>query len=334
MQKKEINQKREIDILSSFKSIDADNMKVFGVVGSDDSVDRYGDRINPKGWDLENFKKNPVIMLNHDYHQFPIGKAINVRRKDNALVFDIQFSKTLELAKQAFGLVKEGIMKAWSVGFLVKEWAKSGGEYTIDKMELLELSLVAIPANPNALLNNLDDNQRKMVKSFDLLLKSLENEPKQEEKAENDASDEVAPLEETEKNNEEAVETNEPKGDEKNEKESAKEEKPVEENEGKDTSNEGETKSKEEIDEVIEEKIFEKIVQSDRLKNLIEAEVQKGIEAKLGSQIKAIQSDEDKANDPQLQLLTAISKELKVTDKGAGKALKALNELLSNIKKE
>lgn len=311
----QINQKKSIELLSTFKSIDVDEMKVTGVVGSDDSVDRYGDKINPKGWDLENFKKNPVIMLNHDYHQFPIGKATNVKRKENSLVFDIQFSKTLALAKDAFNLVKEGIMKAWSVGFLVKEWAKSGGEYTIDKMELLELSLVGIPANPNALLNGLKANQKEMVKSFNLLLKSLEDKPEEEEKAENEASDEVAPLEETEKESGGEGETD--RGEAKEEE--TAEEKPIKEIE-------------EVSEEVSEEKILEKLLQSDKLKNLIEDEVQKGIDAQLGSHIQNIKSDEEDANDPQLLLLTAISKELKVTDKGAGKALKALNELLTSKK--
>jgi len=345
MKKKATEQKREIDILSSFKSIDADNMKVTGVIGSDDSVDRYGDRINPKGWDLENFKKNPVIMLQHNYQQFPIGIATNVKRKENSLVFDIQFSKTLALAKEAFDLVKERIMRAWSVGFLVKEWATSGSEYTIDKMELLELSLVAIPANPNALLNGLDDNKRAMLKSFDLLLKSLEDKPSEEETAENKGDEEVDPLEEKDKKDEEPVETSE-EGEETDEEKKGcdckgdKGAKPSEEasteanaDEAESTDQASDSEPEKEAEPITEEKILESLVQSDKLKNLIEAEVKKGIEAELSSQIKNIKSDEDDANDSQLLLLTAISKELKVTDKGAGKALKALNELLS-IKKE
>lgn len=177
------------------KGIDEDKLLITGIVGSDGSTDRHGDRVNPKGWVLDNFLKNPVIMLNHEYHQLPIGKATNVSMRNGKLVFDVQFSKTLEVAKQAFNLVKEGIMKAWSVGFIPLEWGKTGDEYTINKQELLELSLVSIPANPNALLSykkTLNTQQIDLIKAFEALLsKEVGDEAKQEKEAE-----EVIPAEE------------------------------------------------------------------------------------------------------------------------------------------
>ena len=322
MKKDEKIEQKSLQLLSTFKSVDEEEMKVFNVVGSDDSVDRHGDRINPKGWDLENFKKNPVIMLNHDYSQFPIGKALNVKRKNNALVFDIQFSKTLPLAKEAFDLVKEGIMKAWSVGFLVKEWATSGSEYTIDKMELLELSLVAIPANPNALLNSLNKDQRKMVKAFNELLKSLEITPKSEEKAENEASDEVVNPEVEENKPEEAE--NEAKPEEEAE-EDEPEVKPEEKKEEEKAGEEKETELK-------EEKILEKLLQSNELKILIDNAVKEAVVKELGLKVKEVESDEEEATDPQLLLLNSIREELKKVNKDSGKTLKSFNELLSTIK--
>jgi len=325
--KKIANEKKNLELLSTFKSIDAEQMKVSGVVGSDDSVDRHGDRINPKGWDIENFKKNPVIMLNHDYSQFPIGKAVNVKRSKNSLVFDIQFSKTLPLAQEAFNLVKEGIMKAWSVGFIVKEWAKSGGEYTIDQMELLELSLVGIPANPNALLNSLNADQRKMVKSFNLLLKSLEETSDEEEKAEIEASDEVvSPEVEPEK----AEEVENEEKSEKNEEDVEKEAEPVEK-ETDESEEESEEEGEEEIkEEVSEEKILEKLLQSDELKNLITNAVENAVVKQLGIKVKEVESDEEDATDPKVLLLTSIREQLKATNKDTGKTLKAFNELLSS----
>jgi len=322
MKKDEKMEQKSLELLSTFKSVDENEMRVTGVIGSDDSIDRHGDKINPKGWDLENFKKNPVVMLNHDYSQFPIGKAINVKRKKNALVFDIQFSKTLPIAKEAFNLVKEGIMKAWSVGFLVKEWAKAGGDYTIDKMELLELSLVGIPANPNALLNGLNKDQRKMVKSFNLLLKSLEESTKEEEKAENEAPKEVVSPEVEEKEPEEAENEAKPE-------EEAKEDEPeVKPEEKKEEEKAGEEKET----ELKEEKILEKLLQSNELKILIDNAVKEAVVKELGLKVKEVESDEEEATDPQLLLLNSIREELKKVNKDSGKTLKSFNELLSTIK--
>lgn len=182
-----------LQFVATFKSIDDKKMIVSGVVGSDDSIDRHGDRINPAGWDLVNYKKAPTILLNHDYHALAIGKAINVEVKENQLLFDIQFSKTYDVAVQAYNLVKEGIMKAFSVGFIVKEWGKAGGQYTIDAAELLELSLVTVPANPNAL----SQEQLGMVDAFTKSLEAAEAKDKAEGDAEDELKTKVEAIEKT-----------------------------------------------------------------------------------------------------------------------------------------
>lgn len=312
MKKKIDNQ--VLQSLFTFKSVDDQEMIVRGVIGSDDSMDRHGDKINPKGWELENFKKNPVIMLNHNYSQFPIGKAINVKRKDNALVFDIQFSKTLELAKQAFGLVKEGIMKAWSVGFIVLEWGKSGSDYSIEKMELLELSLVGIPANPNALLNSLEPKQQEMVKSFETLIKSMEETSAEENKDENDTTGEaIAESEEVAKKIDISIQDE----DEESKDEETKPEKPEE------------TTKPEEI-KVLD---FEALRQDQKFVEYINAIIDERVKAFLNVETKE-EADEDKADDEVLLALTAIRQELKQQNQESGKALQAFNVLVNSLKKE
>jgi len=156
-------EKKFLDFIYSIKSIEEENMIVRGVIGSDDSLDRHGDRVNPKGWNLKNFKKNPVILLNHNYWDLPIAKALNVKVDDNKLLFDIQFSKTYDVAVKVFNLIKEKIVNATSVGFIVLKWGEAGGQYTIEEQELLELSFVTVPANPNALTQE----QLNMVKSLE-----------------------------------------------------------------------------------------------------------------------------------------------------------------------
>lgn len=129
-------------------------------VASSANPDRYGDIIDQKGWILENYKKNPVVLLNHDSNQLPIGKG-NVYLRDDKLVIDVEFDSEDERAAEVERKAKKGFMNAVSVGFRPLE-SKSRSELPEDnkyygqrgmyysKAELLEVSIVTIPANGEA----------------------------------------------------------------------------------------------------------------------------------------------------------------------------------------
>lgn len=129
-------------------------------VASSATPDRYGDIIDQKGWILDNYKKNPVVLLNHDSNQLPIGKG-NVYLRDDKLVIDVEFDSEDERAKEVERKAKKGFMNAVSVGFRPLE-SKSRSELPEDnkyygqrgmyysKAELLEVSIVTIPANGEA----------------------------------------------------------------------------------------------------------------------------------------------------------------------------------------
>ncbi|MBU2177581.1 MAG: hypothetical protein KJ556_21015, partial [Gammaproteobacteria bacterium] len=53
--------------------------------------DRDGEVIDVSGWDLKNFKKNPVIMFAHDYRTLPIGRATKIGVRDGKLVNNVEF---------------------------------------------------------------------------------------------------------------------------------------------------------------------------------------------------------------------------------------------------
>src|SRR5690348_5156488 len=54
-------------------------------VMSDGTVDRVGDIIEPRGWQIENFKKNPIALFNHNPN-FPLGTWKDVRVENNKLI--------------------------------------------------------------------------------------------------------------------------------------------------------------------------------------------------------------------------------------------------------
>jgi HK97 family phage prohead protease len=122
---------------------------------SDETPDRMDDVILSDGWDLREFKKNPIALFGHN-SAFPIGKWANVRVENKQLRGHLELAKegTSPRIDEIRRLIEAGILRAVSVGFRPKErndregtdW---GSVYT--KCELIETSVVAVPANPNAL---------------------------------------------------------------------------------------------------------------------------------------------------------------------------------------
>ena len=142
--------------------------RALSVVITTNDVDRSGDIVEPKGAKLTNFKKNPVVLMAHDYQGLPIGKAADLTKNDTGITAKVIFPEegTYPLADTVFNLYKQGFMKAWSIGFIpIKSEDITDDEDKDSKIvsygkrfktwELLEFSACSVPANPNALGNML-----------------------------------------------------------------------------------------------------------------------------------------------------------------------------------
>lgn len=136
------------------------NLPVIEFTASDDTLDRYDEVIDAQGWDLTNYQRNPVFQNSHKYGDvvFTLGKSLETVVRGNALVQRIEFAVDINpVARLAYDLYKGGFLNAVSVGFIPLEWEEGGGatkyRRKFIKQELLELSAVSIPANPNALAN-------------------------------------------------------------------------------------------------------------------------------------------------------------------------------------
>ena len=143
------------------KAVD-DKKRVLRFVGSNEKVDRDNEIIKASGWKLANYKKNPVVLINHQHHDLPVAKAKKVWVDGKSLMFDIEFPEA-DVNPQGdtiYKLYKNGYMKATSVGFIPNMekavFGKKKGDpnITFNEQELLELSLVSVPANPSALLTS------------------------------------------------------------------------------------------------------------------------------------------------------------------------------------
>ena len=147
-------------------------------ISSDATLDRYGEIISAAGWELESYQRNPVFQNAHQYGDiiFTIGRALitEIRSSPAAppllgeragvrassptphLFQRIQFAADVNpMAKIAYGLYSGKFLSAVSVGFIPVAWENGTKDTPYRRkyiaQELLEVSAVAIPANPNAL---------------------------------------------------------------------------------------------------------------------------------------------------------------------------------------
>jgi len=151
-------------------------------VASDDTRDSVGTVLNPDGWSLERFNSNGIIGYQHKVYgswsdtENPdnvIGKG-RAYIEDRKLMVDVEFepAEINPLAEKVYQKILFGSLKAVSVGFLPigrGSWGK--GEEALDGenptyyyagQELLEISVVNIPANPKALKKGLEEDEDEL----------------------------------------------------------------------------------------------------------------------------------------------------------------------------
>ena len=119
-------------------------------------ADRENDVIDPTGWDVSNYLKNPVVLFAHDYGSLPIARTTKLEQHDDHLVAIAEFATEdlNPMAEQVFNMLKQGFLRGASVGFrpTVFEYNNDRGGVDFSGQELLEFSVVPIPANAQSLM--------------------------------------------------------------------------------------------------------------------------------------------------------------------------------------
>ena len=161
-------------------------------IASTDDVDRYSDIIDQDSWLLENYKNNPVILFNHNSQSLPIGRG-HPRIENGKLMIDVEFDMEDELGAKIANKVKNGFMNAVSVGFNPKKAIERSDLPTEHKYygergmffqesELLEVSVVTIPANASAIAAKNLNLELLIAKLFDMTKKEYMEDEKEEPK--------------------------------------------------------------------------------------------------------------------------------------------------------
>lgn len=132
---------------------------------SDESVNSYGYRVLTSGINFKNFKKNPVMLFNHesyswggDIYNGPVGRWENIRVEDGKLKADAVIDENDPKGAIINNKIENDFIRAASIGFRVlsisekpEDMIKGQTRPTITECELIEISVVDIPANKNAL---------------------------------------------------------------------------------------------------------------------------------------------------------------------------------------
>jgi phage head maturation protease len=142
--------------------VNPDSREVVAVI-STDTVDRDGEVMLPSGLVKKQYAGNPVVLYGHDKTLPPIGMARWIKSSGNKLIAKYYISDKTELARDVFGLMQDGVLRAHSIGFLDTEATAPTREELAERpdwkdcrrvvrqWELLEFSVVPIPCNPDCL---------------------------------------------------------------------------------------------------------------------------------------------------------------------------------------
>ncbi len=118
--------------------------------------DRQNDVVDPKAFEsaMQVYMQNPQVLLQHDADK-PIGKTIDFQIVPDGLFVTIEIGKGFEDADETWAKITQGILKAFSIGFypLDSSYNPSDETYVIHALELVEISIVSIPANRESLFS-------------------------------------------------------------------------------------------------------------------------------------------------------------------------------------
>jgi HK97 family phage prohead protease len=115
------------------------------------SVDRQNDEVVPEGGDFTDFVKNPVLQFAHDAWSLPVGSVTSLTRAADAWKARFRFLQGDEFAARVENAWKQRVLNAVSIGFLPLTWEHNDhGGLRFLKWQMLELSIVPVPANAEA----------------------------------------------------------------------------------------------------------------------------------------------------------------------------------------
>lgn len=165
----------QVEIKEDDITVAAEQGLVITGLASTPDIDRYDDIVHPMAFakSLETYMQNPQVLLQHN-HDKPIGVT---EEATIGITEGLKVKCRITIDEDnVFAKIQNGIMRAFSIGFMVKayQWQTIEGKEirVITELDLIEISVVAVPANPKSLFT-----MEKSLKSLFIEQKSAEDEP-------------------------------------------------------------------------------------------------------------------------------------------------------------
>lgn len=143
-----------------------------------DGVDRDAEIVLSTGLKFEQFRKNPVVLFMHQPDKV-VGKCLWIKEADNHIIAKTQYAETA-FAEEVFQLVSAGILVGKSIGMdcatlrrrdiepkdVASRADWTGAKAIIIEADILEYSVVSIPANPDALMQAEKAGMVRLTKQY------------------------------------------------------------------------------------------------------------------------------------------------------------------------
>ena len=158
------------------------------VIISTPSLNSYGTRVLTSGIDIEQYKKNPILLYMHrrgEREDAPIGRVEDVHIEGDKLVGSLVFDEKDDFARKVAQKWADGFLRMVSAGLTIIELSDDPAvllpgqrRMTITKSKLDEVSVVDIGANDDALaLYNAEGGRITLAQGDDLSLPLLQTTP-------------------------------------------------------------------------------------------------------------------------------------------------------------
>lgn len=142
------------------------------------NVDRVGDIVEPGAFakSLDRHKSGgrmPALLLHHDLRR-PVGVWTDMNEDLKGLNVSGRLTKGVRDADEAYALLKDGALHSLSIGYNVvrEEYDRKTGVNHLHEVELHEVSIVTIPANPAALVGTVKDAEgNPNIRELELVLR-------------------------------------------------------------------------------------------------------------------------------------------------------------------
>ena len=125
---------------------------VEGYASTYGDVDRASERVMPGAFarSLREIGGKVPLLWQHKTEE-PVGIGI-LEDRSKGLFMRAQLDLDIEAGQRAFSAVNKGYVGAFSIGYMVRKAKPVGRVLELHEIDLHEVSLVTVPANPNAVV--------------------------------------------------------------------------------------------------------------------------------------------------------------------------------------